>query len=306
MIIRGVTHAPSDPSSRAAAVRDVWDEQSVWSGAANSLKARIGRARSVALVLGATAAVLGTAAAQTMAWNHVLGSALAFASAMAAGAAPLVASRPGPAAVAQWTRMRSVSEAMKNEVFTFLAGVHPYRAADAEARLAARLERLREDASDLLAQTVGVRPVQRELPAVTDVGSYVEHRLLRQTQDYYRPRAEHMRRRLVLVRRLELCLGLAGVTFGALAGTLGWGPAAAWVAVTAMLAAALSAHAQASKYEYQQIEFVRTADQLHRLLVAWRRRASASDEVAEDAFVSDCEQVISVLNDAWMAKWNVG
>lgn len=300
-----MTHAPSDSSGRAAIVRAVWDEQSVWSQAATRLKARIGRARFTALVLGAAAATLGTTASQVMALNQVLGSVLAFASAMAAGATPLVAGRPGPAAVAQWTRMRSVSEAMKNEVFIFLAGAHPYRVADAEARLAARFARLRDDTSDLLAQTVGVHPVRRELPAVTDVESYIEHRLVRQIEDYYRPCAEHMGRRLALVRRLELCLGVAGVTFGALAGALNWGWAAAWVAITTMLTAALGAHAQASKYEYQQIEFARTTAQLQRLLAGWRHSSSPRDGTAEDEFVSDCEQVISVLNEAWMAKWNV-
>jgi conflict system pore-forming effector with SLATT domain len=81
---------------------------------------------------------------------------------------------------------------------------------------------------------------------------------------------------------------------------------AAWVAVTATLAAALSAHAQAAKYEYQQVEFVRTADQLERLRRRWEREAGQGprEPASEDRFVNDCKQVISVLNDAWMAKWN--
>jgi transcriptional regulator with XRE-family HTH domain len=105
-------------------------------------------------------------------------------------------------------------------------------------------------------------------------------------------------------RRLELLLGLAGVTLGALAGALGLAAAAAWVAVTATLAAALTAHAQAAKYEYEQMEFVRTADELERLLRRWHREPGRREPAAEDAFVGDCEHVISVLNDAWMAKWN--
>jgi hypothetical protein len=49
-------------------------------------------------------------------------------------------------------------------------------------------------------------------------------------------------------------------------------------------------------------------DQLERLMRRWHREAGQgpAEPASQDAFVNDCEQVISVLNDAWMAKWNSG
>ncbi|MDT0442249.1 DUF4231 domain-containing protein [Streptomyces johnsoniae] len=292
----------TNPGGHTAA-QAVWDEQSVWSQAADRLKRGIDRARSGALALGIAAAVFGTAAAQLMGWSQLLGGALAFGAALAAGVTPLLAGRAGPAAIERWTRLRSVSEAMKNEGYAFLAGVSSYRGAGATEALRRRVEELRAEASELLPETLGLRPVPRVPPPVTDVGSYLEHRLLRQIDGYYRPRAELMRRRLVLVRRAELALGIAGAALGALAGAFGAEQAAAWVAVTATVAATLSAHSLAAKYQSQQVVFVRAADALRRLLDEWSAGRAARGPDAEDAFVRRCEAAIAGVNEEWVTKW---
>jgi len=49
------------------------------------------------------------------------------------------------------------------------------------------------------------------------------------------------------------------------------------------------------------MEYLRTAAQLERLSGAWPLAGRAA--AADDVFVHECEQVISVQNEAWMAKW---
>ncbi|MEV0440602.1 DUF4231 domain-containing protein [Streptomyces spectabilis] len=286
-------------------VMEIWDQQSIWSQAADRLKAEISRARASALMLGIAAAVLGTAASQAMDESRTAGKTLAFAAAVAASLVPLSMGRAGPTQVRNWTRLRSMSEAVKNEVYVCLAGVAPYRGDDPSATLRERVDPLRRDASDLLPCIEGITSVPRVPPAVADVDSYVDLRLKQQIDDYYRPKSAEMGRRLALVRRTEISLGCAGAVLGALSGVFEVGEAAAWVAVAATVGTAVGAHSIASRYAYQQIEFTRTADELERLLLSWQtqdRRTVQSD----DTFIRHCEEVISVLNDSWMVRWNAG
>lgn len=242
--------------SGGTAISAVWAQQSVWSQAAGQLKKQVLRARAWALALGVLAAALGTAASQTLAWNGAVGRVLAFAAAVAAGCAPLLAQRGGPERVSDWIRLRAVSEALKAEVYMYLAGVGAYRsAADGDGLLRDRASRFVMDGSDLLGHTIGVTAADRPLPAVRDEASYVEHRLRRQLESYYRPRAAYMRRKVRLHERLELALGGLGAVMAA--------AAAAWGVerIAASVAVAVSAHALAQRYAYQQLEFARTAEQ---------------------------------------------
>lgn len=85
--------------------------------------------------------------------------------------------------------MRSVSEALKSEVYVALARADVYRQGDIDGTLLDRADRVTAQAGDLLHRTEGLVPRQRRLPLVRDVGSYVAIRLTGQIRDYYRPRA---------------------------------------------------------------------------------------------------------------------
>ncbi|GHF21762.1 hypothetical protein GCM10018789_59710 [Streptomyces werraensis] len=291
--------------SQGTAISAVWAQQSVWSQAAGQLKEQVVRARAWALALGVLAAALGTAASQALAWNGAVGRVLAFTAAVAAGCAPLLAQRGGPERVSDWIRLRAVSEALKAEVYMYLAGVGAYRsAADGGDLLRDRASRFVADGSDLLRHTIDITAADRPLPAVRDEASYVEHRLRRQLESYYRPRAAYMQRKVLLHERLELALGGLGAVTAAVAAAWGVERIAAWVAVAASIAVAVSAHALAQRYAYQQLEFARTAEQLQQLLDRWPHAASAPEDA--DRFVAECEHVISVQNEAWMIRWAVG
>ncbi|KUM78123.1 DUF4231 domain-containing protein [Streptomyces curacoi] len=293
-------------TSQDSVTAAVWDQQSIWSQSADRLKASVGRARLWALALGTAAAALGAAASQAMGWNSLLGKALAFAAAAAAGTAPVVALRGGPNRLSDWTRLRAVSEALKTEVYTYLAGVGAYRdAASAPALLAERSRRYRSDAVNLVHYTAGVSARQRPVPAVVDADSYVEHRLRRQITSYYRPKAQAMHRKVRFVERTELALGCFGGVLAAASGAFSVDWVAAWVAVVASISIAVTAHAVAQRYAYQHLEFTRTAEELERLLERWTTATERSEDFT-DAFVSECEGVISIQNEAWMIRWTVG
>ena len=85
---------------------------------------------------------------------------------------------------------------------------------------------------------------------------------------------------------------------GAAAATWGRVAIAVWVPVITTAAAAMSAHAAASCYEYSLVEYLRTAEELDR--IRGRRGAVATASDAE--LVALAERVISIQNEGWMAK----
>jgi hypothetical protein len=282
-------------------VASVWVDQSVWSQTADLLRARIDRLRVLILGLAVASAFLTTLAAEVATLSSWVGQLLAVAAGIAVGCVPLVRARLGRDALSRWARARAVSEELKAEVYRFLAGVAPFRGPDRQAVLADRTHRVRAEVADLLVHTARVSPVPREVPAVRDVDTYVADRLLPQIH-WYRGRAERLASRLAWSRQVEAVLGVSGVVLASVAATLEIDAAAAWVAVVTTLTAAVSAHVSASRWEYQLVEYLRTAGELGRLHEGWIG-AGQTDEASADRFVEDCEHVISIQNDGWMAKW---
>jgi hypothetical protein len=283
-----------------ALVDAVWDHQSVWSQTANLLKARIDRLRSLMLALAIVSAVLTTLAAQVT-LDQPGGQALALAAGVAVAMVPLVRVRLGRDAVSRWTRARAVSEQLKAEVYRFLAGVTPFREDDRNGQLLERSRRVRSAAFDLLEHTAGVEPAVREVPAVHDADSYVTGRLQPQIR-WYRSRSDRLAQRLTWARRVEVVLSVVGALLAVSAAVLKSDSAAAWVAVVTTVTAAVSSHVAASRWEYQLVEYLRTAAELEELQASWLG-TDVHDEAAADGLVEHCEHVVSIQNDGWMAKW---
>jgi hypothetical protein len=278
----------------------VWGHQSVWSQTANLLKARIDRLRSLMLALAVVSAVLTTLAAQVT-LGRAAGKALALAAGVAVAMVPLVRARLGRDAVSRWTRARAVSEQLKAEVYRFLADVTPYRGVDRDELLVERTRRVRSAASDLLEHTAGIDPVAREIPPVHDADSYLTGRLQPQIR-WYRSRSERLARQLAWARRVELLLSVLGAVLAVSAAVLEADSVAAWVAVVTTVTAAVSSHVAASRWEYQLVEYLRTAAELEELQESWLS-ADTNDEAVADTLVEHCEHVVSIQNDGWMAKW---
>ena len=139
------------------AVEWAWQRQSVWSQTADKLKRGPHRLWGFRLSL-IVAAALALAGSQLKAVSLAASIVLAVAAAVALAAVGLLRGRQNVEQVRQWTRARSVSEAIKTEVFVFLCQSGRYNAADRELRLEVEVQRLSElAAGDLQRYTEGVR-----------------------------------------------------------------------------------------------------------------------------------------------------
>ncbi|OLT06307.1 hypothetical protein BJF90_17780 [Pseudonocardia sp. CNS-004] len=292
-----VTPQPDAQSPAPGLLAQLWREQSLWSRTADRMKRRIEAARRTALVLVVVVAALATAGA-TLA-GTVPGLARALAAVAAAGSAFLPVLRPAwsGARLREWTRARSVSEALKSEVYLWLAKAGPYRDDPAGARLRETTDRVCADGADLLVRRQGIEPADRPLPAVSDPSSYFAVRVRSQVDGYYRPKADALAETLRRFRIAEIAVGAAGAVVGGTAALLG-ASIAAWVAVLATVGTALATHVAAARYEFQLIEFLRTAQRLNQLAVA----ASSADPGHMADLAVEAEEVISVENQGWMAK----
>jgi hypothetical protein len=278
-------------------VERAWREQSVWSQVANRLKRDLERKRTLALGFTVVGAVL-SAAAVAVGLSSGVAKVLAFASAASVAVAGLVRVRTGKRAVQDWTRARSVSEAMKSEVYLYLTRLRDEGDDDREVKLGQRIGDIEDDGSDLLRFKLDVTPHHRPLPQVDDVESYLRVRVGGQLDDYYRPRAAELGRKVTLFRRIELGLGIAGAVLAAAAGTWEREAIAVWVPVVTTVGAAITAHAAAARYEYLLVEYLRTAEELERL----RDRRGSASNLTDEALVKKAENIISVQNQGWMAK----
>jgi len=277
-----------------------WQRQSVWSQTADKLKAVPHRSWLLRLGLTAAAAALALAGSQLKVVSLPASVALAVAAALAMAAVGLLRSRQSVDQVRQWTRARSVSEAIKTEVFLFLTEAGRYDASDREGKLEAEILRLEHEAGDLQRYTEEVQAKVRPRPAVHDVDSYLAVRVRQsQLEGYYEPRARSLRQRLRTVKAVEVTLALVAAGLAAVAAlspTVG-----AWAAVATTAGGALAAYIAAERYEFHWIEYSRTASELRRL--AERRTGADGTPLSDRDLVSACEEVISVQNQAWMAKW---
>lgn len=283
----------------ATLVEELWREQSIWSRTANRMKQRIDRARWLALGLVVTVAGCGTGAATLAGPAPGLARVLAVAAAVGSGVLPLLRPLWSGQRLRDWTRARSVSEALKTDVHLWLARAGDYAGDDDGALLRERTRRLRADAADLLAHRRGVEAASRPVPAVHDGRSYFAVRVTAQIDGYYLPRAARITRTLRRLRVVETALGLTGTALGVAAAVAAL-QLAAWITVVATIGTALATHIAAARYEFQRIEFERTAERLRQL----REDAHlpGATEATLAALAVRAEDVISVENQGWMAR----
>ena len=246
----------------------------------------------IAATLGAAAPVIGMA-------SDIGGRASGLVAGIALGLLPLPRFRLGIAIYQTWSRLRSVSEALKAEVYTFVAGVDPYRDADRLHVLRRRSRDVLMKGDDLLKYVDRVESGPRQLPRVTDVASYLSLRVGQQIDGYYRPQAASMGRKAQRVRVLQVCFAVAAVVLGVFS-SIGYTEIAPWIGVIGTVTGAVTAHSAAGRYGYLQLEYLRTAEQLDRLVAEYHDAAPTPQR--DDDVVAECERVISYQNEAWMAE----
>jgi SMODS and SLOG-associating 2TM effector domain 1/Protein of unknown function (DUF4231) len=288
----------TEPDSTVA--KWAYGRQSVWSQTADRLKAGPTRQRTWRLGLTTAAAVLALAGSQVKPVSTPAAVALAIIAAVAMAAVAYTRWRASPQQAKRWTQARSVSEALKTEVFLFLCSGGDYQSGDRAARLRAAVKRLEDDAVAVSQYTLGITPRTRDLPAVSDVESYLAVRVRKlQLEDYYVPKAATMKRRLQQFKAVEVALAL--VAAGLAAAAIASASVAAWAAVVTTASGAVAAYMAAERYEFLWIEYSRTAVQLQRLLDL--HDSGDPEAPAGPDLAAACEQVISIQNEAWMVKW---
>jgi hypothetical protein len=277
-----------------------WQRQSVWSKTADQLKAASQWRWRLRMILTVAAAALALAGSQLKPVNSLASIILGAVAAAALAGAGLLRIQQDAEQTRRWTRARSVSEAIKADVYTFLAQSGDGQLEDREAKLEEDVRRLETDADDLSSYTHDVEAEPRSLPAVTDVDTYLAERVRNsQLEKYYGPKSRELRTRLRWTKAVEITLTLAAAALATLAAVSA--NAAAWAAVVTTAVGAVTAYVASERYEFLWIEYTRTAEELRRLLE--RRTTADGKPLSGMALVAECEQVISVQNEAWMAKW---
>lgn len=277
----------------------VWADQRRWSKTANRLKATIDQARRIGLwlaIIAAAAAVGSVQVADSVSW---LGRGLSAVAAISAGISTgIVAKRTTTDRIRDWTRARSASEGLKSEVYQRLAGSSAYAGADPDQLLTDEARRILEDVNDLAGRALLSEGDDKPPPAVKDLDSYIALRVNDQVDNYYRPRAITYQHRVDTLRRVGDGLGVLAVVFASVAAAFDVTDLATWVPVITTISAAVMAHIAASRYDHQIIEFARTADRLEDL------RDGQRGTLRPEVFVDMCEEVISIENQGWMARWS--
>lgn len=274
-----------------ATVLTVWTLQRRWSLAAAKAKTTVDWWRRSALLLVSAGATAGAVAAST-GWG-----ALAGASAVATGLGAVAATKASGADVRSATRLRAVSEALKAEVFTYLAGAVPYNTTDRKAELDRRVAEVLADADSLRPVVAGVRSDGAAMPAVRDVPTYVTLRLIKQLEGHYRPAAGRMADRSARYRYAQVGLTVLGAAVGGLA-AFQVAHLEAWIGALTTAAVAFAVHTTSARHEYLALAYDRTADQLESLRAKW-----AEGRINDDV-VTACESLIAAQNESWLARWN--
>jgi SMODS and SLOG-associating 2TM effector domain 1 len=141
--------------------------------------------------------------------------------------------------------------------------------------------------------------VWREQAGGRDLVTYFDVRVGGQYAEYYRPRVRKIERRLGWFRAVGFVLGAIGAVLGRAAVLLATS-FAAWIAVVSTVATAVAVHVSATRYEFQRIEFARTAEELRRIKTLAEQPGVAEQELHRLA--RRAERVISIENQGWMAK----
>ncbi len=292
-------------------VASIWARRLAWSAAADKLKARVHRPRAAALLLGIFGAILETASATLLAGAARTVSASAGAALLALGTFVTIRF-VSVGAVRAWTRARSVSEAIKAAIWSFRAKAAPYDGADAAQRLQEEVAEIEGASSDLAHHKEAVQTRKSSPPPALGPDQYVEFRLVKQRDGYYRPESAKLRRRLTLLRAVEFWLGIIATAMSAVAAVVAHGapaaepaqtPLGAWVAVLTTVGAAVAAHIAANRYEFLVMSYSATALRLDHLIEAWKAARAPTDPARWSEFVRACEDAISVENESWLAKW---
>jgi hypothetical protein len=271
-----------------------WSRQRQWSVAADAGRHRITRRRQLNLALLVVGALAGAIAAVTT-WPQPITQAAAALAALAATTAATVQKRwlTGQE-LSRWATARAAAEAVKAEVYRYLAGVGPYARADRDNVLTRALDQAQATANDLLVDLHGVHADDKPLPTVHDLPTYIDIRARAQA-DWHRRRIGKHQKAASRIRAAELTATAVAAVVSALTAA-GIVDLAALIGAATTIAAAFAAHLAATRHDRIAGSYAVTAEQLDRLVT---RLPADPDPGTAAAFVDDIERVLLAQNQGW-------
>jgi SMODS and SLOG-associating 2TM effector domain 1/Protein of unknown function (DUF4231) len=285
---------------RSNAVEGTWRRHRQWSITAANGRARLDRWRRVNLALLVAGAVLGAVAAQSS-WPRGLTATAGGLAAFALALAAIVQQRFLNAnEVARWTGARAASEALKAEVFRYLAGVAPYDGAGRDQALNLRVDAVRDKADALMVDVQQIPADDRALPDVHDLASYVAKRAKDQADWHRRKIGEHVQaaRR---IRYAELAATVIAALLGAIGAALDTKGLAVWIGVATTIGAAFAAHLSATQHDRIAATYATTADRLDLLI---EQLPAEPDAATAAQFVADVESRLATQNESWLGLFS--
>ncbi|NKE63236.1 DUF4231 domain-containing protein [Lentzea sp. PSKA42] len=270
--------------------RSMWGKHEAWSRSANHYKDRALRYRLSVLGTLAGSAVLTVVAAQySSRWQPVTSIAVAVLTATLVVAGIWFRAVKEPAERARWTNARIIAEQVKAEVCKYLAGATPYRDPKAVALLKQNVERAERD--ERMHEMAGTTPL------IYDLRSYVDNRV-REQISYHRATAKRLQRNLHRMRMAEYLFQGMAAALAAVGAVQGY-QLAVWAGLLTTIAGAVTAHIAQTGYDRLVVRYRRTVHDLEDLV---RTLPDRPDQVAQDTFVTGCEQVIARQNDDWLSQ----
>lgn len=293
-----------------AALAYIWGKYRIYANTSRLRKAELAAWRFRILIFSIAGALFGTTCqetirlglktAETWSWVPTL---LGWLSAGSLGLAVYFGKEmANPDQERRWIRSHSTAEALKTEVYLFRSETPPYDTFDRPQVLLDKADELFETVEAVSVENLNEEERRKNLPTESlAVETYIEERVNDQINNFYRPRVEELNRKLKQNKTVGIFLGVGAVILGAIGSSTNW--TAGWVAVISTVIASVAAYAYAGRYQYLIISYQATADKLERLCAQWRIKGMTDANIEErNKFILDCEQIISIENNAWMAE----
>ncbi|MGD9159284.1 MAG: DUF4231 domain-containing protein [Desulfobacteraceae bacterium] len=290
------------------ALRYTWIQYRLYAKTSRNRKREITIWRFRIFILGVAGAVFGVLCQQSIQfelnkilWQH-LPTLLGMISAFILGVATYFGKElVNPEQERQWIRSRSIAEALKSESYLFVTGVKPYDKDDRSDRLLKETKKLLESVNGLTHESLSEEGKSVGLPSdKITTKDYIEQRVNDQIDHFYRKKSREYIIEIGNFKKIGLILGIIAIALGAL-GSTGW--TAGWVAVISTLSASITAYVYASRYQYLIVSYQATANRLEFLRTHWLSSGKTdTDKDDRDKFILDCEDAISIENNAWMAE----
>lgn len=294
-------------------ISDVWIRSKAWSSAANRFQKQLKNWRRRQLICIIAGSAMATAAATDLfGLNAASGDSMAVGNRIISGCAAVALALVGfiqqnflsLSQTESWPRARSVSEALKCEVYRFRAGASPYEVppeqdvTTALQHLSSVIAEEEDKVGDLLPEVRFDEETADGVPGPMAPDDYIKSRLNDQIDAFYLPLARKNLHQAKTARGATLALALLGLV---IAGFMSAGlliAFGAWVAVLTTISAAVGSFSALSRYESLASLYAKQALSLDRLRTGWRsgRYTDWSD------FVNKCEETILAENRSWMAE----